>query len=257
MSEGESWKRWVHEIRRIEFERTIERVPLGRDSAVLELGSGDGFQLQLLRERFTKVYAVDPDHRPPSAVGFCYSVGEALPFPDGSFDLVVSCCVLEHMQNRGRALEEAIRVLKPKGWMAHVVPATFWKVASLVLNPVGYPLRVFEKWRARRDGGWTEGAPREIDSSNAARPGILTVLGRWFYPPIHGTYPSHIAELSAYSVSSWKLFFSRPELTPVAQVPLLAHTQFGFLRYKLLSLRERLGGHGFASSRAFILRKVK
>jgi ubiquinone/menaquinone biosynthesis C-methylase UbiE len=257
MIEGESWKRWVHEIRRIEFERTIEQVPLGRDSAVLELGSGDGFQLQLLRERFNRVCAIDPEHRPSSAVGFCYSVAEALPFPDRSFDLVVSCCVLEHMQDRERALQEALRVLRPGGWMAHVVPAAFWKVASLVLNPVGYPLLVVEKWRTLRRNRRNFATPAEKHPSAAPRPGILTVLGRWVYPPIHGTYRSHYDELNAYFASSWRRFFSRPELTVVAEIPLPARTQFGFLRYKLLPLRERLGRHGFASSRGFIVRKVQ
>lgn len=257
MIEAETWKRWVHEIRRVEFERTIEQVRLGRDAAVLEVGSGDGFQLRLLRERFNNVYAIDPEHRPSSPECFCFAVGEALPFPDSSFDLVVSCCVIEHMQDRQRGLAEMLRVLKPQGWMAHMVPAAFWKVASLLLNPVGYPVSVTEKWLALRRGGGGPGSAIQTGSSAPQRPGLATVLGRWIYPPVHGTYPSHLAELRAYSASSWRSFFSRPDLSLVAEVGLPTRTQFGFLRYKLLSMRERLGRHGFASSRAFILRKVQ
>ncbi|MGE5327320.1 MAG: class I SAM-dependent methyltransferase [Deltaproteobacteria bacterium] len=256
MIEAESWKCWVHEIRRIEFERTIEQIPLGRDSAVLELGCGDGFQLRLLSKRFARVYAIDPEHRPSSASGFCFSVAEALPFPDCWFDLVVSCCVIEHMQDRRRALEEAVRVLKPGGWMAHIVPAVFWKATSLVLNPIGYPMSVVEKWRELQKSKASRGLPGKALAADP-RPGVATVLRRWIYPPVHGTYRSHLAELKAYSASSWRRVFSHPELQPVAQIALPARTQFGFLRYKFLSVRQALGRHGFASSHAFILRKVR
>jgi SAM-dependent methyltransferase len=38
-----------------------------------------------------------------------------LPFEDSSFDAVLSCGVLEHVQNPGGSLEEIRRVLAPKG----------------------------------------------------------------------------------------------------------------------------------------------
>ncbi len=128
----------------------LKNVSLGRDSTVLELGCGDGFQLGLLRQRFARVFAIDPANMPDQAGGCVYAVAEALPFEDETFDLIVSNCVLEHLNDRRRALDESVRVLKPGGFMTHVVPSRFWKVASLLLNPIGYPLRVAEKWRAMR-----------------------------------------------------------------------------------------------------------
>ena len=75
--EGESWARWVHDVRRIEFDAVIRYVPLGRDATALELGSGDGFQLEHLRQRFARVFAIDPARRPPSAWGFTFASAEA------------------------------------------------------------------------------------------------------------------------------------------------------------------------------------
>ncbi len=254
--ESASWIRWAHEIRRVEFERLIEQVPLGRDSAVLELGSGDGFQLGLLRQRFQSVFAIDPEFRPASTAGFCFAKAESLPFPDRAFDLVVSCCVLEHLDDRPRGLEEAVRVLKPGGFMAHVVPAPWWKAASILLNPVGYPWRVAEKWLEFRRIRRLETESASAAAPEADRPGLADVLGRWVYPPIHGTYPSHWAEYRAYAPQSWRRFFAHPQLEPVAELPLPAYTQFGFLRFRLPALRARLAPHGFAGSRGFILRKL-
>lgn len=257
LREGRAWLRWTHEIRRIEFERTMEHVSLGRGARVLELGSGDGFQLELLRLRFDRVFAIDPEHRPMGGSRFCFSSAESLPFPDGAFDLVISCCVVEHLRDRRLALQEAVRVLRAGGWMAHVVPAPFWKVASVLANPVGYPLRVAEKWWELRHIRRRERESHAADSERATRPGVWEVLWRWVSPPIHGTYPSHVTEYRAYTPERWRKTFTHPQLAPVAEVPLPTYTQFGFLRFRLLFLREWLAQHGWAGSRGFIMRKVE
>lgn len=254
--EGESWERWLHTIRQIELERTMECVPLDRSARVLELGSGDGFQLGLLRQRFDRVFAIDPEHRPARVDGFAFGVAEALPFLEKVFDLVVSNCVVEHLQDRSRAIEEALRVLRPGGYMAHVVPCSFWKITSLALNPVGYPVRVAEKWWARRQFRAKARASGQNGRELPPRPGILTVLRRWIYPDIHGTYPSHLAECRAYARHRWNELFRHPTLAPVAEVPLFPYTQFGFLRFRLPGLRRWLARRGLVSSRAFILKKI-
>ncbi|MGH9772810.1 MAG: class I SAM-dependent methyltransferase [Candidatus Acidiferrales bacterium] len=255
-ADGESWTRWTHEVRKMEFERTLEHVHLGRGSTVLELGSGDGFQLALLRERFGGVFSVDPKHAPADdAQRFTYAAAEALPFGDCTFDLIFSNCVLEHLNDRRRGMQEAVRVLKPGGYMAHVVPARFWKVASLCLNPIGYPLRVAEKWHATRKLARENGVPEAFRSGAGPQPGILTVLGRWLRPPIHGTYPSHLSECRSYGRHQWAGLFDHPDLVPVAEVRLPCVTQFGFLRFRLVPLRKRLGELGLNSSWAFIMRR--
>ena len=237
----------------------IAHVPLDRGAKVLELGCGDGFQLDLLRQRFERVFAIDPNRRPGTAAGFVFSVAEALPFPDGYFDLIVSNCVLEHLNDRRQGIEEALRVLRPGGYMAHIVPSRYWKAASLLLNPVGYPFRVMEKWldlRRLRQKPQQPGDPI-MDRERWGQPGIFEVLGRWVYPPIHGTYRSHLMEYRCYGRHHWIRLFAHPKLAVVAEVPLPCVTQFGLLRFRLLSLRRWLGRHGADSSRAFILRKVE
>ena len=46
----------------------------------------------------------------------------SLPYPDGSFDLVVHSDTLEHVPDPRRALEECCRVLRPGGKMVFTVP---------------------------------------------------------------------------------------------------------------------------------------
>lgn len=50
------------------------------------------------------------------------AVGERIPFDNDSFDIVYSTNVLEHVQNPGKVIDEALRVLKPGGTMQIVYP---------------------------------------------------------------------------------------------------------------------------------------
>jgi len=49
-------------------------------------------------------------------------VGEELPFPFGTFDLILSHEVLEHVRDDRHAVEEMVRVLKPGGRLILFVP---------------------------------------------------------------------------------------------------------------------------------------
>ena len=254
--DGESWTRWLHEIRQIELVGAMKCVSLGQDSTVLELGCGDGFQLGLLRERFGRVFAIDPEAFLDPGGGFVKSMAEALPFPDRLFDLVISSNVSEHLNDRRCAMEEVRRVLRPGGYAVHIVPTRIWKLASLALNPVGYPLRVVEKWYARRRLRRDVIAAGRALPNGLPSPGVLQVLGRCFYPPIHGTFPSHLAEYRSYTRQQWVQTFAIPGFTFIAEVPLFFYTQFGLCRFCFVPARQWAARHGMASSRAFILQKA-
>jgi SAM-dependent methyltransferase len=94
---------------------------------VLEVGSGSGGVTEFLQHPVT---GVDPafertaDRRTDWLEPVAGSV-EALPFPDGSFDAVLSVEMLEHVppEERQRALDELFRVLAPGGRLIVTFPA--------------------------------------------------------------------------------------------------------------------------------------
>ena len=99
-----------------------------RPLMILDAGCGTGGILAELGE-LGIVTALDPVHE---AAGFCAGRGVErlvqgsvvqLPFPDGTFDLVTSLDVIEHVEDDGAALEEMRRVLKPGGLLLLTVPA--------------------------------------------------------------------------------------------------------------------------------------
>jgi SAM-dependent methyltransferase len=56
-----------------------------------------------------------------------YGSALALPFPDGSFDCVLSTQVLEHLEDPSLALAECARVLRPSGFLILSVPQ-YWEL---------------------------------------------------------------------------------------------------------------------------------
>src|SRR5437868_8507474 len=95
---------------------------------IIDIGSGGGAVAQALLE-FGSVTACDIDVRCAASVArragmsFAYGTAEAVPFADGSFDLVTAFDVLEHLDDDVRALREMARVVSPAGLIAVTVPA--------------------------------------------------------------------------------------------------------------------------------------
>jgi SAM-dependent methyltransferase len=90
-------------------------------------GCGVGMYLDRMGRCFNKVIGLDIEYeRLAEAKTFgeevTCGVGEALPFPDDSFDFVLSHEVLEHVQDDHQTIKEIIRVLRPGGRLALFCP---------------------------------------------------------------------------------------------------------------------------------------
>jgi ubiquinone/menaquinone biosynthesis C-methylase UbiE len=105
--------------------RELRAQRLGHD--VLEIGAGSGSVAQQLLSRNPELAltAIDIDpHMTQAAatrlVGFPDASAKtadatAMPFPDDSFDAVISCLMLHHIVDWERAVGEVARVLRPGG----------------------------------------------------------------------------------------------------------------------------------------------
>lgn len=109
------WTRGLE--RRLEMVR--REVPLeGR--RILDLGCGVGAFVRRLREFSEQVYGLDVDadrvaQGTQQVPNLALSVGEYLPFADGTFDVVLLHEVIEHVDDDFATLKETRRVLRPDG----------------------------------------------------------------------------------------------------------------------------------------------
>ena len=98
--------------------RAIKELPRGR---LLDLGTGTGAALPAL-DGF-EVVGLDPEPQMLAANPIAEKVvgyGEALPFPDDSFDAVFSAYVFRNLTSVSDTLDEVARVLRPGGKAAIV-----------------------------------------------------------------------------------------------------------------------------------------
>lgn len=99
---------------------------------VLDLGCGSGYGAETIAEHAEEVYAVDVS---AEAIEFARNnyirsnlhfelihPGDQLPFPDHSFDVVLSFQVIEHVEDDAKYLAEAERVLKDEGIFIVITP---------------------------------------------------------------------------------------------------------------------------------------
>jgi len=105
-------------------------------SRLLDIGCGAGKFTRLMAQRGAEASGLDANAEVLAeaeraaaeaglAIAFHHGRGEALPFADGSFDIVVFSNSLHHMGDMDGALGEAGRVLTPGGWL-YVMEPVAW-----------------------------------------------------------------------------------------------------------------------------------
>lgn len=197
----------------------MSRVPLVRP--VLDVGCGDGHFASIAYEELPIDVGIDVMARDlPEAAArpgiyrqVMFASAAELPFPDGSFNTVVSNCVIEHIPNNDAVLREISRVLRPGGTFATTLPSEHYPdflLGSTVFRKLGlaglgrsygdffnrishhyhvYPPQV---WRQRLQAAgfaveeqtyyFSAAAHRRFDLSHyLGVPNLLTkrLLGRW------------------------------------------------------------------------------
>jgi SAM-dependent methyltransferase len=121
---------WWFVGRRALFANEIRKAGIPLQATVLDVGTGTGSNLRLLRDLgFRAVVGVDPS---AEAARYCNMKGlgpveqgdiRSIRFADASFDLVLATDVIEHVEDDRQALAQLHRLLRPGGAVLLTVPA--------------------------------------------------------------------------------------------------------------------------------------
>ncbi|GAA2182317.1 class I SAM-dependent methyltransferase [Brooklawnia cerclae] len=146
---------WNHNTR---YYPTVAEAVEGRE-VVLDAGCGDGTLARHLASRGHTVIGVDREASvlPPDTAGTHFILADVtnLPFPDDSFDAVVSVMMLHHTRI-DLALVEMRRVLKPGGLLVDVGSARDKGIGDLARSALDVPGDLLAK---RVTTPWDPGTP--------------------------------------------------------------------------------------------------
>lgn len=115
-------------IREYELDIVLGLLPAG--GRLLEIGAGTGWQAQALASRGYEVSAIDmpsSNYQGDRIWPIIDYDGRTIPFGDGTFDIVFSSSVLEHIPHLQAFQKEIHRVLKRDGLVLHVLPSGSWR----------------------------------------------------------------------------------------------------------------------------------
>ncbi|GAP21423.1 class I SAM-dependent methyltransferase [Leptolinea tardivitalis] len=113
---------------------------------ILEIGFGSGLNLPYYPADVHAITAVDVSRTEPAArrsdlaVDFHQTPAESLPFPDGTFDTVVSTFTLCSVSDVQRSLAEIRRVLKPGGRFLFAEHGRSWNKGMVWVQHLTNPL---------------------------------------------------------------------------------------------------------------------
>ncbi len=121
-----TWLRTLHNMVPARMRFFDRLVGDWRGKTVLDLGCGGGFMAEAMAAKGARVTGVDPAREALAAarrhaeaqgleIDYREGAGEALTFADASFDIVVSCDALEHVEDLDKVLDEIARVVRPGG----------------------------------------------------------------------------------------------------------------------------------------------
>jgi 2-polyprenyl-3-methyl-5-hydroxy-6-metoxy-1,4-benzoquinol methylase len=147
----------------------FSRLPIEPGTRLLDLGCGAGRHAFEAARRGARVVALDMDRKElqqvsaiaaamdeageiPAGASIQASSGDAtrMPFPAGSFDIVIAAEVMEHIPADQAAMAEVARVLRPGGIAAVTVPAWLpervcWLLSDDYHNTPGGHVRIFTR----------------------------------------------------------------------------------------------------------------
>jgi 2-polyprenyl-6-hydroxyphenyl methylase / 3-demethylubiquinone-9 3-methyltransferase len=149
---------WLGPVRSGYFQKILieERKLDPQGKTVLDVGCGGGLLAEDFARLNCRVTGIDPSeaslavarqHAQQAGLAMTYQVGvgEHLPCADASFDIVICCDVLEHVNSVEQVIKEIARVLKPGGiffydtinrtmftWLVHIKIIQEWKLTRFM-----------------------------------------------------------------------------------------------------------------------------
>jgi len=260
-----NWKKHLHQTRKREIDLVFSLLPHAHFASGLEIGAGEGYQTTLLAPHIGKLISSDLNfERMKESLkvkDVIYKKVDADKiegvFEVGTFDLIFSASVLEHLGDPSKFLCATLPILTDNGYAVHVVPSRHLKVFYLVFY---YPHMIL--FTLDRILGKLKGKPffrgaqinfeNNLNIEDRPRHEGWGKLKKFLFPSVHGNFPSHTKEFIAYGRSRWERKFRKAGYSIVTYTKGPAFSGYGFGYERIRKLAEYFG---VSSEHIFIIKR--
>lgn len=173
------------------YKWVVDLIDLKPSSKLLDIGCGVGCLLREANKRQADSFGLDISFHALIKAGkalqearLSVGDGEALPFKENSFDVIVSLGSIEHFFNQEKALKEIFRILKDKGQAILILPNSFYLEDIFKVLVKG---KTDEQWQIQERLMTKEGWKGLIESSGLK---VEKIYGRNKFPELfaEGTF---------------------------------------------------------------------
>jgi SAM-dependent methyltransferase len=235
---------YLNRLRAAEIEKVAVHVPPG--ARLLEIGAGTGRQaleLQRLKIDVAAIELAESAYSGDRVFPIADYDGAHIPFPDASFDVVLSSNALEHVRDLAGMHAEIRRVLKPDGICLHVLPTHAWRLWSSL---TAYPNALIRLGAAIKEGNrraWSD---------------ALRWLGSAALQPRHGERGHALTELWTFHPRWWRRNFRDNGFVLLHDEPMgLFYTGSALMGPRLgFDRRARLARHLGSACHLYILKRA-
>lgn len=243
---------WLHKLRKAEIEQIIKFFPSDKNSKILEVGGGDGFQAKIVAELGYEVTSIDTNPKLPNYHEVLKANISLIDYQSETFDVIFSSHVLPHIKNLDCAFIEMKRVLRKDGIIIHIVPTSWW---SLVTNFWHYILIPKKMWIIIKSDKGKSNKNNSNESQNNSRKKSTKLINYLLLHPL-GENPSFLHEFFYFSDKYWQELFKKNGfvIKQKGNCPLL-YSGYGVFKMKLQNLRKTLANYSVTSSRYYITNK--
>lgn len=206
----------THRVRLHELNLIIQFIQ--NNSAILEIGAGDGWQAEQISKHCPRIYAVDVENRHnTSDLHFPVSLydGITIPFENQFFDVIYSSNVLEHVVEIEILQKEMHRVLKPGGIAIHCVPSSTWRIWTTIGHPI-YIIKLVVKLLYLK---FSRAEKLETTASRIKKTSWPKLFRLMLISDRHGERGSMFSEIGLFSRKKWLTFFPTNDWTLIQYQP--------------------------------------
>ena len=246
-------KKWWELIRNGELSTALEMFSKERNLEILEIGSRDGFQAELISKNGYNVTSIDINPLFPQFFPVQKGDINKLNFKENSFDIIFSSNMLQEINDIGAAFMEMKRVLKKDGVIIHIVPSTWWSLITNFWHYCFIPKYLVKSKKFQRIFNSDEKKENNNETLKDENESSKKNLKRLFFHPL-GANTSFIHEILYFSNFYWKKLFKENgfEIINKKNCP-YCYSGYAVFKFKFIKLRKFLAKTCFPSCYCYVL----